>query len=54
MQSDRSFSLSYADSIESQGDPEGAARVEDCVKSAGFKPAAMQRCRDLADELLFG
>jgi hypothetical protein len=54
VQSDRSFSLSYADSLSGQGDTAGAARVESCVKQAGFKPAAMQRCRDLADDLLFG
>ena len=54
VQSDRSFSLSYADSLEAQGDQAGAERVRDCVKDAGFKPAAMQRCRNLADDLLFG
>lgn len=54
VQSDRGFSLSYANSLSAQGDSAGAARVQSCVKSAGFKPAAMQRCRDLADELLFG
>jgi hypothetical protein len=54
VQSDRSFSLSYADSLEAQGDTAGAERVRDCVKQAGFKPAAMQRCRNLADDLLFG
>ena len=54
VQSDRSFSLSYADSLEAQGDSAGAARIEACVKQAGFKPAAMDRCRNLADELLFG
>jgi hypothetical protein len=54
VQSDRNFALSYADSLAAQGDSAGADRVEDCVKDAGFKPAAMQRCRDLADDLLFG
>ena len=54
VQSDRSFALSYADSLEAQGDQAGADRVRDCVKDAGFKPAAMQRCRNLADDLLFG
>jgi hypothetical protein len=54
VQSDRSFSLSYADSLEAQGDSAGAERVRECVKGAGFKPAAMQRCRNLADDLLFG
>jgi hypothetical protein len=54
VQSDRSFSLSYADSLDAQGDSASAARIEACVKQAGFKPAAMDRCRNLADELLFG
>ncbi len=54
VQSDRSFSLSYADSLDAQGDSSGAEKVRDCVKDAGFKPAAMQRCRNLADKLLFG
>ena len=54
VQSDRSFALSYADSLAAQGDDAAAERVRDCVKDAGFKPAAMQRCRDLADDLLFG
>ena len=54
VQSDRSFALSYADSLDAQGDQAGADRVRDCVKGAGFKPAAMQRCRNLADDLLFG
>jgi hypothetical protein len=54
VQSDRSFALSYAQSLSSQGDAAGANRVEECVKHAGFEAAAMQRCRDLADHLLFG
>ena len=54
VQSDRNFALSYADSLSSQGDNASAERVRDCVKEAGFKPGAMQRCRDLADDLLFG
>ena len=54
VQSDRNFALSYANSIEAQGNSAGAERVRDCVKDAGFKPAAMQRCRNLADDLLFG
>ena len=54
VQSDRNFALSYADSLDAQGDTTGADRVRDCVKDAGFKPAAMQRCRNLADDLLFG
>jgi hypothetical protein len=54
VQSDRSFSLSYADSLDAQGKTTEAERVRDCVKAAGFQPAAMQRCRKLADDLLFG
>ena len=54
VQSDRNFALSYADSLTAQGDAAAAERVRDCVKDAGFKPAAMQRCRKLADDLLFG
>jgi hypothetical protein len=54
VQSDRSFALSYADSLEGRGDTAGATRVTACVKQAGFETAAMQRCRNLADELLFG
>ena len=54
VQSDRSFALSYAQSLSAQGDSAGANRVEACVKSAGFETAAMQRCRNLADDLLFG
>ena len=54
VQSDRNFALSYADSLAAQGDGAGAERVRDCVKGAGFKPAAMERCRELADDLLFG
>jgi hypothetical protein len=54
VQSDRSFALSYADSLEGQGRGAEAGRVRDCVKQAGFETAAMQRCRNLADDLLFG
>ena len=54
MQSNRNVSLSYADSVSAQGDAAGAERIERCVEDAGFKPIAMSRCRDLADELLFG
>jgi copper chaperone CopZ len=54
VQSDRSFSLSYADSLSAQGKPDDAERIRDCVKQAGYSPAAMQRCRNLADDLLFG
>jgi hypothetical protein len=54
VQSDRSFALSYADSLEGQGRDAEAERVRDCVKRAGFETAPMQRCRNLADDLLFG
>jgi len=54
MQSDRNFATSYATSLRAQGDTGSAARVDQCVKNAGFKPAAMKKCRDLADQLLFG
>jgi hypothetical protein len=52
--SDYNFSTSYATALESQGETGAADRVRDCVKGAGFKPVAMERCRALADELLFG
>lgn len=54
VQSNRSFALSYADSLEAQGDDAAAQRVYGCVKEAGFRTAAMHRCRNLADDLLFG
>ena len=54
VQSDRNFSLSYADSLAAQGRTDDAERVRACVKQAGYAPAAMQRCRNLADDLLFG
>ena len=54
LQSDRNFALSYADSLSSQGRAGDAAAVRDCVEKAGFKAGPMQRCRDLADRLLFG
>lgn len=52
--SNRSRALSYADSLSAQGDTAGAAQVEQCVKDAGFETAAMRRCFNLADDLLFG
>ena len=52
--SDRNFATSYADSLDAQGSGADAARVRDCVRDAGYKPAPMQRCYDLADRLLFG
>jgi hypothetical protein len=54
LQSDRNFALSYADSLDLQGRSGDAATVRECVDRAGFKAGAMQRCRDLADKLLFG
>ena len=54
VQSDRNFALSYADSLEAQGNPTDADRIRECVREAGFQTAAMQRCRALADDLLFG
>jgi hypothetical protein len=54
VQSDRGFALSYADSLNAQGEGAAADRVRDCVKAADYAPAAMQRCRNLADDLLFG
>ena len=54
LQSDYSFATSYANSLESQGRAGDAERVRDCVEQAGFKIGPMQRCRDLADDLLFG
>ena len=54
VQSDRNFALSYASSLDAQGDSAAADRIRECVRDAGFQPAAMQRCRSLADDLLFG
>ncbi len=52
-QSPRNFSLSYADSLSAQGKSAEAAQVEKCVEAAGFDVRDLQRCRDLADRLLF-
>lgn len=52
--SNRNFALSYANSLSARGDAAAADEVESCVKEAGFATAAMRRCRNLADELLFG
>jgi hypothetical protein len=54
MQSDRNFSTSYATALRAQGEEAAAARIEDCVERAGFDPGPMGRCRELADQLLFG
>ena len=53
-QSPRNFSLSYADSLSAQGDTAAAAQVENCVENAQFDVRDLQKCRDLADRLLFG
>jgi hypothetical protein len=52
-QSPRNFSLSYADSLSAQGKASEAAQVEKCVEQAAFDVRDLQRCRDLADRLLF-
>jgi hypothetical protein len=52
-QSPRNFSLSYADSLAAQGKTAEAAQVEKCVEDADFNVRALERCRDLADRLLF-
>ena len=52
-QSPRNFSLSYADSLSAQGRRADAAQVERCVEQARFDVRDLQRCRDLADRLLF-
>jgi hypothetical protein len=51
--SDYLFAQSYADSLEQQGNGAAAQRVHDCVKHAGFASAAMQRCKNLAHDLVF-
>jgi hypothetical protein len=50
----RNFATSYADSLAAQGKTAEADRVNDCVEDAGYSPAKMSRCQQLADELLFG
>ena len=52
-QSPRNFALSYADSLSAQGRSDAAAQVEQCVERAAFSVRDLQRCRDLADRLLF-
>jgi hypothetical protein len=54
VQSNRNFALSYASSLGAQGRGDDASRVTSCVRDAGFETAAMRRCRNLADQLLFG
>ena len=52
-QSDRNFALSYANSLSAQGKTAESAQVERCVEDAAFSIRDHQRCRDLADRLLF-
>ncbi|MDQ3728787.1 MAG: hypothetical protein M3355_04285 [Actinomycetota bacterium] len=52
-QSNRNFALSYADSLSARGDVAQSDQVDNCVEDAGFDIRDMQRCRDLADRLLF-
>jgi hypothetical protein len=52
--SDYLFARSYGDSLEQQGNSAAAQRVHDCVKHAGFASAAMERCKNLAHDLVFG
>ena len=54
LQSDFNFANSYADSLDAQGKTADADRVRNCVQDAGYKVAAMEHCRNLADRLLFG
>jgi hypothetical protein len=54
VQSDYNFATSYADSLASSGRAAEAERVRDCVDRADFRMGPMQRCRNLADRLLFG
>jgi hypothetical protein len=51
---DHNTAVAYASSLEAQGDQAAADKVRECVKDAGIRAAAMNRCRDLADRLLFG
>jgi hypothetical protein len=52
--SDRNFATSYAESLASQGRTADAERVRSCIEQAGFEEKAMEKCRALADALLFG
>ena len=51
--SDRNFAVSYADNLETQGKTSEAAQVRDCVEKAGYEEKPMEKCRKLADQLLF-
>ncbi len=52
-QSNRNFALSYSDSLSARGDVAQSDQVDKCVEDAEFDIRDMQRCRDLADRLLF-
>jgi hypothetical protein len=52
--SDRNFATSYADGLASQGKGADAERVRSCIEKAGFDERDMEKCRALADDLLFG
>jgi len=52
-QSDRNFALSYANSLSAQGNSAAAAQVEKCVEEAEFSVREHEKCRALADRLLF-
>jgi hypothetical protein len=54
LQSDYNFANAYADTLDTQGRSADADRVRECVEKAGFKVGPMERCRDLADRVLFG
>jgi hypothetical protein len=51
---DHNTAVAYANSLEAQGDQAAADKVRQCVKDAGIRAAAINRCRNLADGLLFG
>ena len=52
--SDRNFAVSYADSLDSQGKTAEAEQVRSCVEKAGYERSDMNKCRSLANQLLFG
>jgi len=51
---DHNTAVAYANSLDAQGDQAAADKVRQCVKAAGIRAAAINRCRNLADDLLFG
>src|SRR5262245_61231003 len=52
--SPRNFAISYATSLDQQGETAQAAKVRSCVAAAGFRVGPMIRCRTLAGRYLFG